>query len=72
MESGNLGVVAFKVREVKVIGECLLLPGEPEKKEKRGLHPALNTDPDRFYSPGSLSYLPSRKRLFDKSVEGST
>lgn len=35
VESCNLGVVAFEVREVKVIGECLLLPGEPGK-EKNG------------------------------------
>lgn len=40
VESCNLGVVAFEVREVKVIGECLLLPGESGKGK--------NTDYDRL------------------------
>lgn len=29
MEGGNLSIVALEVREVEVIGESLLLPGEP-------------------------------------------
>lgn len=39
------------------------------KREKRGLLPALNTDPDGFYPLGSLSYLGKEGGLINRRKE---
>lgn len=68
VESGNLGIVTLEVRKVKVIGECLLLPREPEEKSLNysTTSTVLNTDHE-IRQVWLAFWTPTKHVLFHKS-----